>query len=163
MKTTSSKFVIKQLEESYMDVNRALTILRNRRLGFHSDLDDIVHNICNEHQAQVTSYNHLVKGHIDQVAQQKKKQRKETPKKSVPPAPTKNSPDRPEAQSQKEKSPEPAITPQTPIKDSDAPPSPRPTESVPVASPAQADIPSEQNVSEEGEIPRSEPQASPAR
>ena len=42
MKATSSKFVIKQLEESYMDVNRALTILRNRRLGFHSDLDNIV-------------------------------------------------------------------------------------------------------------------------
>ena len=33
MKATSSKFVIKQLEESYMDVNRALTILRNRRSG----------------------------------------------------------------------------------------------------------------------------------
>ena len=42
MKDTKSKFVIKQLEESYVDVNRALTIVRNRRLGFHSDLDHIV-------------------------------------------------------------------------------------------------------------------------
>jgi hypothetical protein len=42
MKATTSKFVIKQLEDSYMDVNRALTILRNKRLGFHSDLDNIV-------------------------------------------------------------------------------------------------------------------------
>ena len=54
MKTTSSKFVIRQLEESYMDVNRALTILRNRILGFHSDLDNIVRKICIVHQDQVT-------------------------------------------------------------------------------------------------------------
>mgnify|MGYP000914700932 CR=1 FL=1 len=69
MKATTSKIVIKQLEESYMDVNRALTILRNRRLGFHSDLDNIVRKICIEHQAQVTGYNDLVKGHIDPTAQ----------------------------------------------------------------------------------------------
>ena len=69
MKATSSKFVIKQLEESYMDVSRALTILRNRRLGFHLDLDNIVRKICIEHQAQVTGYNDLVKGHIDPTAQ----------------------------------------------------------------------------------------------
>ena len=70
LKTASSKFVIKQLEESYMDINRALNILRNRRLGFHSVLDDIVRKICLEHQAQATSYNDLVNGHIDQTAQQ---------------------------------------------------------------------------------------------
>ena len=49
------------------------------------------------------------------------------------------------------------------MKDSDAPPSPRPTESVHVASPVRADIPTQQNVFEEGEIPHSEHQASPAR
>ena len=35
MKDTKSKLVIKQLEESYEDVNKALTILQHRRLGFH--------------------------------------------------------------------------------------------------------------------------------
>jgi hypothetical protein len=42
MKDTKSKFVIKQLEESYVDVNKVLTILQHRRLGFHSDLDKII-------------------------------------------------------------------------------------------------------------------------
>ena len=65
MKAMKSKFVIKQLEESYVDINRALTVLRHRRSGFHSDLDQIVRKICLDHQAQATSYNDLVKGHID--------------------------------------------------------------------------------------------------
>ena len=68
MKATTSKIVIKQLEESYMDVNRALTILRNRRLGFHSDLDNIVRKISLSHQAQAIGYNNHVKGHVDQSA-----------------------------------------------------------------------------------------------
>ena len=54
MKDTKSKFVIKQLEESYVDVNKALTILHHRRLGFHLDLDQIVRKICLDHQAKVT-------------------------------------------------------------------------------------------------------------
>ena len=54
MQNMKSKFVIKQLEEYYVDVNKALTILRHRRLGFHSDLDQIVRKICLNHQAQVT-------------------------------------------------------------------------------------------------------------
>ena len=54
MKDAKSQFVIKQLEESYMDVNKVLNILRHRRLGFHSDLDQIVRKICLDHQAQVT-------------------------------------------------------------------------------------------------------------
>ena len=33
------------------------------------DLDEIVRKIYDEHQAKVASYNDLVKGHIDQVAQ----------------------------------------------------------------------------------------------
>lgn len=44
-----------------------------------------------------------------------------------------------------------------------APPSPRPTTQVPVGSPERADVPTQQNVSEEGEIPQSEHQALPAR
>ena len=107
MKTASSKFVIKALEDSYKDVNRAMTLLRHRRLCFHTDLDKIVRKICDEHQAKVTGYNDLVKGHIDQVAQQKKKQRKRIAKKNVPPAPMEDSLTRIVAQSQKEKSPEP--------------------------------------------------------
>ena len=73
MKDTKSKFVIKQLEESYEDVNKALTILQHRRLGFHLDLDQIVRKICLDHQAKVTGYNNLVKGHIDPSKQKKKK------------------------------------------------------------------------------------------
>ena len=68
MKAIKSKFVIKQLEESYVDVNRAFTILRNRRLGFNSDLDQIVCKVYLDHQAQATGYNDLVKGHIDLCA-----------------------------------------------------------------------------------------------
>ena len=60
------------------------------------DLDEIVRKVCDEHQAKVTGYNDLVKGHIDQVAQQKKKQHKKTAKKNVPHASTEKSPDRPE-------------------------------------------------------------------
>jgi hypothetical protein len=74
MKTASSRFVIKALEDSYKDVNRAMTLLRHRRLRFHTDLDEIVRKICDEHQAKVIGYDDLVKGHIDQVAQLKKKQ-----------------------------------------------------------------------------------------
>ena len=136
MKTASSKFIINTLEDSYKDINRALSLLRSRRLRFHTDLDEIVRTICNEHQAQVTGYNDLVKGHIDHVAKQNIKQRKKIAKKNVPPAPKEPSPVRQDAQSQKEKSPEPAIPSPPPVKDSDAPPSPRPTESVPMASPA---------------------------
>ena len=88
MKATKSKFVIKQLEESYVDVNKALTILRHRRLGFHSDLDQIVHKVFLDHQAQVTGYNDLVKGHIDQSKQKK------------------NAPPPPDTETQKENSPE---------------------------------------------------------
>jgi hypothetical protein len=117
MKTASSRFVIKALEDSYKDVNRAMTLLRHRRLRFHMDLDEIVHNIYDEHQAKVTGYNDLVKGHIDQVAQQKKKQRKRIAKKSVPPALKEKSPARPVAQSQKEKSPELATPSNPPVKD----------------------------------------------
>ena len=98
MKTASSKFVIKQLEESYMDINRALNILHSRRLGFHSDLDDIVRKICNEHQAQATGYNDLVKGHIYQTAQQMQKRRKKTANKNAPPTTTEMSHDHAEAQ-----------------------------------------------------------------
>jgi hypothetical protein len=162
MKTASSKFVIKALEDSYKDINHAMTLLHHPRLRFHTDLDEIVHKICDEHQAKVTGYNDLVKGHIDHVAKQKNKQRKKMAKKNVPPAPKEPSPVRQVAQPQKEKSPELVIPSTSLAKDSDAPPSPRPTESVPVASPARADIPSQQTVSEEGEIPRTEPQATQA-
>nr|XP_040251802.1 translation initiation factor IF-2-like [Aegilops tauschii subsp. strangulata] len=163
MKSTSSKFVIRQLEDSYKDINRALTLIHNIRLRFQKDLDEIVRKICDEHQAQVTRYNDLVKGPIDQTAQQTERQRKRTAKKNIPHASTEKSPDRPETVAQKEKSPEPAIPSQPPVKVSDAPHSPRPTESVPVASPVHDDVPSEPHVSKEGEIPQSEPQASPAR
>ena len=60
MKDTKSKFVIKQLEESYEDVNKALTILWHRRLGFHYDLDQIVRKVYLDHLAEVTGYNDLV-------------------------------------------------------------------------------------------------------
>lgn len=160
MKTASSKFVIKELEASYKDINRALTLLHHRRLRFHMDLDEIVRKIYDKHQAQVTSYNDLVKGHIDQVAQQKRKQRKKVVKKNAPPAMKEKSHEQPVAQSQKEKTPKLVIPLEPTTKDSDAPPSPRPTESVPVASPARAKISSQWSVSEEGEIPRSGPQAS---
>ena len=83
MKNMKSKFVIKQLEESYEDVNKALTILQHRRLGFHSDLDQIVHKICLDHQAKVTGYNDLVKGHIDPS----KKKKNKIAKKNAPPPP----------------------------------------------------------------------------
>ena len=69
MKTASSKFVIKALEDSYKDINCAMTLLRNRRLRFHTDLDEIVHKIYEKHQAEVAGYNDLVKGHIYQFAQ----------------------------------------------------------------------------------------------
>jgi hypothetical protein len=94
MQNTKSKFVIKQLEESYVDVNKALTILRHRRLGFHSDLDQIIRKICLDHQAQVTGYNDLVKRHINPSKQKKKKK---IAKKNAPP---------PETDTQREKSPE---------------------------------------------------------
>ena len=45
MKATKSKFVITQLKESYDDINKELKVLRHRRLGFHSDLDQIVQKI----------------------------------------------------------------------------------------------------------------------
>ena len=73
MKTASSKFVIKALEDSYKNINHALTLLRNRRLHFHMDLDEIVHKICDEHQGNVIGSNEPVKGHIYQVSQQKKR------------------------------------------------------------------------------------------
>jgi hypothetical protein len=76
MKTTSSRFVIRQLEDSYKDVNRALTLIRNRRLHFHTDLDDIVRKICLEHQSKVTGYDDLVKGHIDNLHSKRSTERK---------------------------------------------------------------------------------------
>ena len=69
----------------------------------------------------------------------------------------------PKAQPQKEKSPEPSISSQLTIQVTVAPPSQRPTELVPMASLGHADIPSQLHVSDEGEIPQSEPQASPTR
>ena len=75
MKATKSNFVIKKLEESYVDVNQALIILRNKRLGFHSDLDQIVWKIYLDHQAQATGYNDLVKGHIDLSTQMNQKKK----------------------------------------------------------------------------------------
>ena len=85
MKDTKSKFVIKQLEESHEDVNTALTILQHKRLCFHSDLDQIVHKICLDHQAKVTGCNDLVKGHIDPS-----KRKKKIAKKNAPPLPEAN-------------------------------------------------------------------------
>jgi hypothetical protein len=48
MKTASSRFVIKELEDSYKDVNHAMTVLRHRRLRFHTDIDEIVCKICDD-------------------------------------------------------------------------------------------------------------------
>jgi hypothetical protein len=152
MKDTKSKFVIKQLEESYADINKALTILQHRRLGFHSDLDQIIRKICLDHQAQVTGYNDLVKGHID-LSKQKKM--KKIAKKNVPPPPP------PVAERQIEKSPE-RVIPSPSLEPAADENLPRPTESVPVASLVHEENPPQQNVSEEGEIPQSERQVSPA-
>jgi hypothetical protein len=118
-------------------------------LGFHSDLDNIVRKICLDHQAQATGYNDLVKGHVDKSAQPKQKKQKKIAKKNAPP-PT------------KEKSSEPDIPLSTNAQVPDAPPSPRQTEPVPMASLVREEIPSQLHVSEEGEIPQSEPRASPA-
>jgi hypothetical protein len=119
-----------------------------------SDLDQIVRKICLDHQAQVTGYNDLVKGHIDPSKQKKKKK---IATKNVPPPPP------PAAETQQEKSPEQAIPSPTLEPAANATTSPRPTEPVPVALPVHEENPPQKNVSEEGEIPRSERQASPAQ
>lgn len=42
MKTMTSKFVINELEVSYKELNRTITMLCRRRLHFHFDLDQMV-------------------------------------------------------------------------------------------------------------------------
>lgn len=65
MKTATSRFVIREFEDSYHELNKGISMLQNKRLIFHSDLDGMVQNICNAHQAEKTKYNELVKGRID--------------------------------------------------------------------------------------------------
>lgn len=35
MKNATSEFFIKELEETYLDINRTVTMLRGRKVGFH--------------------------------------------------------------------------------------------------------------------------------
>ena len=97
------------------------------------DLGEIVCKICYEHQAKVTDYDDLVKGHVVQVAQQKKKHQKKIAKKNASPPL--------EADTQKEVSPMQASSsaPQEPVVHE--PSSPRPTEAVPVVNPAHDENP----------------------
>lgn len=91
MKSTTSKFVINKLEASYQELNKTISMLRSRRMCFHSDLDHMVWNICNDHQAETTKYTELVQGHINDAAQQKKKKRKRAVTKNLaPPPPSEN-------------------------------------------------------------------------
>ena len=90
----------------------------------------------------MTGYNDLVKGHIDPSKENKKKK---IEKKNAPP-PT-------DAETQKENVPEQAIPWPTLEPVTDASTSPRPTETVLLASQAHEENPSQHQVSEEGEIP----------
>jgi hypothetical protein len=76
MKAIASKFVINELEVSYQELNKMISMLQNKRLRFHSDLDQMVQKICTDHQAKTTRYTELVQGDIDQTAQQIKKRKK---------------------------------------------------------------------------------------
>lgn len=68
-------FLIKQLEESYLDMNKTITLLRRKQVGFHADLDDMVRKICQLHQDEATGYNR-VKAHVAEQNHQLKAKQK---------------------------------------------------------------------------------------
>lgn len=167
MKATTSKFIINELEVSYQELNRAISMLRNRQLRFCLDLDQIVRNICTDHQAKTTRYTKLVKGHIDEAVQQKKKRKRAMKKNSIPP-PLNGKPVGPIVETQqKDFAPKPPIQQEPAVKDSVPEPStvakkvpqPRPSKDVPATSLVKDGFPLVKSVTEEGEIPQSEPNA----
>lgn len=52
MKKGTSTFLIQELEDTYLDLNKTISLLQNRKLGFHSDMDFMVRRICQDHQVE---------------------------------------------------------------------------------------------------------------
>lgn len=61
IKFASSEFVIWELQDTHLEMNKTISMIRNKRLDFHFDLDFMVRRMCTDHQAEKSQYNELGK------------------------------------------------------------------------------------------------------
>lgn len=89
MKNASSEFLIKEIEEAYLDCNRTVTMLRRKKLGFHSDLNDLVYQICQKHIDEITGLN-MIKQKLAEQYRERQLKRKVAEELAVQPPLKKN-------------------------------------------------------------------------
>lgn len=67
-------YFIKEHEQAYLDCNKTVTMLRRKKLGFHSSLYDLVYCIYEKHHDEFYGYN-MMKYKLEEQDLERQKKR----------------------------------------------------------------------------------------